>query len=613
MAYRSSAVASAATGAITATPVGVQAGDYLGGLFTVDNAVSTAVLPAGWSQQASVVHPAGSPDGQTTVYADKVAAGGDSFQFDNTVAVSSARALTTAAWSGRDTINPRSTAPITTLNTVANGPNTVSATYNGITASQSDDVGIFWFTDQDTGGERFTSSTITNYTKRQDGVATDWVSGIGVQTRDNVNAGATGNFSATLTDGAFLARLAGYGAVVVALQAPSAAASGMTMGNTRPASRFTGPVVQRFNFRQPNQLGRDPTLSPPEQIVQQGMTAVRPGNKFVGPQVLRQRFQVPQRAIATSTNVELIPTVGSIVVGGNAPTLLQVLGPSEGSIVVGGNAPSILSVLIPTAGGIVVGGNAPALLLAFGATSGSIIVGGNAPGLFSSLAPSTGSIVIDGYAPTISVGVILNPPEGSIVIGGNSPTLLSVLSPTQGSVIIGGNVPSIARLLSPTEGAVIVGGNTPSMALLLGPAEGAILISGNAPTLLEFLVPGSGAIVIGGQVPDVVVFGGDQFLAPAEGLIIVDGNAPGLLIITPFVEQVGGSGGGGGGGGDPGRGGARRNRPFKAVGKRRFILNGQVEGHTTLVKVVKTEVTKEDLAELTPDEQAAILAFIATL
>lgn len=216
MAYRSSAIASAATGAISAAPIGVQVGDYLCGLFVVDSATSTVTPPSGWAQQSSAVL-----TDETGVYADKIATGSDLFSFNDNTA--NARALVTVAFSGRDTANPLSTTPVTTINNVANATTPgFTATYNGITALQGDDVAVFFFTDQSDAGERIVSTQITNYTERADGVNQDWVSGIGVDTRDNVNAGATGNLTATLSDNASLARTAGYGAVVVAIKVSTA-------------------------------------------------------------------------------------------------------------------------------------------------------------------------------------------------------------------------------------------------------------------------------------------------------------------------------------------------------------------------------------------------------
>jgi hypothetical protein len=85
-----------------------------------------------------------------------------------------------------------------------------------------DDIGIGLGTDDAAAGQRWTYSTITNYTEQVDGVAQDWVSGAGLQTRDNVSAGATGNFSVTITRGAGAGN-SGYSGIVVAIAASIAA------------------------------------------------------------------------------------------------------------------------------------------------------------------------------------------------------------------------------------------------------------------------------------------------------------------------------------------------------------------------------------------------------
>jgi hypothetical protein len=222
MALRSSSSASATSGNITATPSGVQVGDYLGGLFSLDDSAGEGTItnPTSWTTRATETHPLSTPDGHVARYADKVATGSDSFTWQATSG--GPRSCVNAAWSDRNQVNPRSTNPVTTLNTTSN-TSPVSATLNGITAVNEDDIGIFWWTDQTAADGRWTSSTITDYTERVDGIALDWVSGIGLQTRDNVSAGGTGNFSVTLTRTAGTGN-AGYGAVVVALKCSSAAA-----------------------------------------------------------------------------------------------------------------------------------------------------------------------------------------------------------------------------------------------------------------------------------------------------------------------------------------------------------------------------------------------------
>lgn len=232
MAFRSSASASSSSGGnLTATPTGVAAHDYLAGWFVSDIAGQAPTQPSGWNALTNV--DLSGPDGQTCRFSDKDdASGSDSFLFTNSFG--SHCALVTGAWIGRDNSSPRSATPVSTQNTSSNA-SPISGSISGITASQGDDIAVFVATDQTAGGGRWTGSTITNYTERNDGVAIDWASGIALQTRDNVSSGATGSLSITLTDAS--AGNAGYAAIVVAIKA---APGGPTI-NTQPVNQ-TGSV-----------------------------------------------------------------------------------------------------------------------------------------------------------------------------------------------------------------------------------------------------------------------------------------------------------------------------------------------------------------------------------
>jgi len=235
MAFRSSAITSSSTGGtVTATPAGVQAHDYLGLLFDGDNTGFTPTYPSGWTERANA--DLSGPDVQTARYADKNdASGSDSFTLISNTATGVA--MITAAWSGRDNTNPRSTTPVTTTNTTANA-SAISATITGITATANDDIAVWMFTDQTIAASRWTYSTITNYTERQDGVATDWVSGIALDTRDNVSAGGTGNFSTTITDAS--SSTSGYGGIVVAIKLAPAGGGGNTALFQQQLDAMTG-------------------------------------------------------------------------------------------------------------------------------------------------------------------------------------------------------------------------------------------------------------------------------------------------------------------------------------------------------------------------------------
>jgi hypothetical protein len=217
MAYRSSASASsAAGGTITATPPGVQAHDYLAGFYTADGS-RTITQPTGWSTQINLDQV--SPDGQSTRFSDKFdATGSDAFGWGTTDGVNVA--VENAAWSGRDNTTPRSATPVSTINTTANA-SPISASLTGITAQNGDDIGVFMATDQDAAAARWTFSQITNYIERIDGIAVDWISGLALDTRDAVSAGATGALASTITRGAGTGN-AGYSGIVIAIKAASA-------------------------------------------------------------------------------------------------------------------------------------------------------------------------------------------------------------------------------------------------------------------------------------------------------------------------------------------------------------------------------------------------------
>lgn len=237
MAFRSSAKASSSSGGtITATPTGVAAHDYLGATYLCDTNTGNLNVPSGWTNDQTNQWASGGPDGGRQFFAFKAdASGTDGFGFSDTAGTAS-NALITAAWSGRDNSTPHSTARVKTLDTNSN-TSPVSATITGITASAGDDIAVFMGADQTVAGGRWTFSTITGFTERQDGVATDWVSGIALDTQDNVAGGATGNFSTTITRGSGTGNT-GYAAVVVAIKAASGGAQTVSPGAISSSEAF---------------------------------------------------------------------------------------------------------------------------------------------------------------------------------------------------------------------------------------------------------------------------------------------------------------------------------------------------------------------------------------
>jgi hypothetical protein len=224
MAFRSSATAKSNSGGnLTATPAGVQAGDYLGAGYASDNAGGTDTpTSSGWTQRSSADLAASTPDGQTVRWLDKVAAGGDSFTFTNSSV--NPNILMTGAWSGRSGAR---TAIQSSVQTLAQTP-PITAVVTGVTAVAGDDIVLFMSTDQQAGPDQWTYTPPSLYTEQQDDTNASWC-GATLDTRDNVSAGATGNLTVTITR-ASGSNNAGWGAIVVAIAVAVAASPGPVSG-----------------------------------------------------------------------------------------------------------------------------------------------------------------------------------------------------------------------------------------------------------------------------------------------------------------------------------------------------------------------------------------------
>jgi hypothetical protein len=226
VAIRSTATAKSNTGGpITATPSGVQVGDYLAGFYVADGPSSTYSPPPDWTEQLSANNGPSSPDGHTHRFSDKVAAGGDSFQFDDN-GDGVPNILTTAALSGRNT-GAAITDMQATVNTSFNGtgnPSTFTATFTGVTAALGDDVLWSAVADQGASGDQWSFSNHTaGYTERHDERTTTWNASM-LATRENVSAGATGSLQCLYSEDGGSSSQAGYSGIVVAIAKAAAPA-----------------------------------------------------------------------------------------------------------------------------------------------------------------------------------------------------------------------------------------------------------------------------------------------------------------------------------------------------------------------------------------------------
>jgi hypothetical protein len=193
----------------------VQVNDYLGGMGISDQSGATRPTNAtGWTERATFDN--SGPDGQSGSYLDTIATGSDDFTWSW---VSNETVMILGAWSGRNTASPRTAVQATVDNTGNATP--VSASYTGVTAVQGDDIAVFLECDQSISGDDWSLSTITDYTEQQDFTGIQWITA-GLQTRDNVTAGATGSLAVTITRDAGTGTT-GYAGVVVAIASSSGA------------------------------------------------------------------------------------------------------------------------------------------------------------------------------------------------------------------------------------------------------------------------------------------------------------------------------------------------------------------------------------------------------
>lgn len=216
MAFRSAATTAHGSTDWTANaPSGVTAGDREIALVSQDNAGATVTFPSGFGTPQSA--DLSGPDSQTVWVAERVVAGGDSYAFTSSTSNSGVTHI--LAFSGRHA-STASTFGTATQNTSSN-PSPISASCNGVTAANGDDVALVLGIDITSSGATASWSTPpTNYTQRS---ASSSSLGCALTcSRDNVSAGATGALTGTIT---LSAGNAGYGGYAIAIPASGGGAS----------------------------------------------------------------------------------------------------------------------------------------------------------------------------------------------------------------------------------------------------------------------------------------------------------------------------------------------------------------------------------------------------
>lgn len=146
-------------------------------------------------------------------------------------------------------------------------------------------------------------------------------------------------------------------------------------------------------------------------------------------------------ALASATNTQINPGVGSISVAGFSPTVTstanQAVAPASGTVTFAGYAPAVTqssaTTVNPSAGSLAISGYSPVVsrtVSQFVApSSGSISISGYAPTVaqipVGTIAPQAGSFAITGYAPAVSrtANSSITISVGQISINGYAPTI----------------------------------------------------------------------------------------------------------------------------------------------------------------------------------------------
>lgn len=216
MAFRSAASAAGSANNLTVTkPAGTASGDILLAFWTnAGNGNSTITWPSGFTLEASAN--LSTPDTTTIRCASKVAGGSEPADYNIQSSTNDACCAAIIAISGRDTgaaITPQATTNTGTLSSP------VTVTLTGVTAANGDDL-IWMAAPSLTGTNPGTYTAPGSFTERVDVAHTQYAS-MGIATRDNVSAGATGDISGTLTG----ASPCGYGGFVINLAASGGGSS----------------------------------------------------------------------------------------------------------------------------------------------------------------------------------------------------------------------------------------------------------------------------------------------------------------------------------------------------------------------------------------------------
>jgi hypothetical protein len=405
-----------------------------------------------------------------------------------------------------------------------------------------DDIGIGLGTDDAAAGQRWTYSTITNYTEQVDGVAQDWVSGAGLQTRDNVSAGATGNFAVTITRGAGAGN-SGYSGIVVAI----AAAAGASV--TPPSQRSKPRMILRNRGK-----GFDSHAAPQFGVTLFADNTPQPtGAQNVAPIVLAKPIELIQYRLG--------PRAASIV-----PSSLTSAASPDVSVSINGQQIAFAQGIITVATDVLAGGQ----FVTF--TQGTITP---ATAVFPStllitsalgtITPAT-SVAPSGLAVTFSLGTItpatavlvsgqvITFAQGTSAAGSNGDVSLALtgqsFSAAQGTIIPATSVVPSGQVVTTAQGsltgsdAVTLGGQFVTVSASSLGSDHSVTLSGSVITTALGAVKAAASVpLLGAQIAtqqgslgiagDVTVSINGQFVTVQQGTLTGDSG----LRLTPGVDK----------------------------------------------------------------------------
>lgn len=263
---------------------------------------------------------------------------------------------------------------------------------------------------------------------------------------------------------------------------------------------------------------------------------------------------------ASVSNTTITPSVGSLALTGNAPTVTRsgsiTVTPSAGSLALTGVAPTVLrgsnTTITPTAGALSLTGQAPTLTYTLESPpAGTLTLTGAAPTVVVSQVrqASAGSLALTGLAPTVIRGTIVRPTVGSLSLTGAAPTVSigsgsGTVTPSVGALTLTGTAPTVIRgtIIQPGSGSLALTGQNATIpqAGVIVPASGSLSLSGAAPTVLraDRIVPSAGSLVISAAAPTVTQA---TTITPASGALSLSGAAPAVRradTITPAAGAL---------------------------------------------------------------------------